>query len=123
MSSPEPFSEHDRPAPGAADDPSHGSWSSSSPESGAPLEADVWLERWGPDSKGAVYFSIYNSSERELRPALTVRVADLDLKGKTLILSDLLSNGSWQAPIRAGNSTLQLTAPTHQTRVLRLAVQ
>ena len=84
---------------------------------------DVWLERWGPDDKGAVYLSLYNSAEAKRNTVLDIATAELGLDGARLTLTDELSEETWSTPMRSGRASLRLSAVPQQTRVLQLRAQ
>lgn len=81
--------------------------------------ADVWLERWGPDTGGAVYLSVYNASEQEVTTRLTIDADSLGLTDASLNVEDLLSRDQWQTLSDGGMAVLQLPMPPQQSRVLK----
>lgn len=84
-------------------------------------DPDVWLERWGPDERGTVYLTVYNSAEDERSVTLTVQAADLGLEGATLTLEDQLSGGAWEAAIEDAIASVEVPVPAQQVRLLRLS--
>jgi len=82
--------------------------------------SDVWLERWGPDEEGAVYLTVYNSTEEERTATVGIDAAELGLEGATLGLQDQLSDGAWELAIEEGIASVELRVPAQQVRVLRL---
>ena len=84
------------------------------------LDANVWLERWGPNDEGTVYLTLYNPSDTEARPTLKIETNELCLSGAWLTATDILSSGTWRGQIEKGHATLALPVPARQVRVLRL---
>ena len=81
--------------------------------------ADVWLERWGPDDRGAVYLSVYNASEQAVTARLTIDADSLGLADTSRNAEDLLSGDRWQTQPDGSNVVLELPMPPQQTRVLK----
>ncbi len=84
-------------------------------------DADVWLERWGPDEEGAVYLTVYNSAGDERRATLSIEAGNLGLEGATLRLEDRLSDAAWEAAIEEGSASVEVPVPAQQVRVLCLS--
>ena len=83
----------------------------------------VWLERWGPDPAGNLFFSVYNSSAEELTAELTIDAAALGLVGKTIGLADQLSDFATIATIEEDTASISLDVPGERIRVLRVSVE
>ena len=83
-------------------------------------DEDVWLERWGPDGEGNVYFTAYNASSEDREVALSVETGELGLEGASVVAEDLLSKEKWEAPIKGGRAVMELAMPAEKVRVLRL---
>lgn len=84
------------------------------------LDADVWLERWGPDAAGTAYITAYNSASEDRAATITLQASDLGLTGDVVTLEDLLSDDKWDAAVRDGSASVELSVPAEEVRVLRL---
>ena len=83
--------------------------------------ADVWLERWGPDNRGALYLSVYNASQHAAATRLTIDANSLGLADDSPNAEDLLSRDRWKTKTDGGTAVLELPMPPQQSRVLKFA--
>lgn len=81
---------------------------------------EVWLERWGPDGDGNVYFTVYNSSTEVKRVTLEIDLAALGLSGESVEAEELLSEERPSVSIRRQSAVLSLSSEGEQVRVMRL---
>lgn len=82
-------------------------------------QADVWLERWGPDAKGTVYLTVYNASKQTQPARLTIDTKSLGMTDVPETVRDLLSGGHWRVFADGGTATLEVPMPPEQCRVLQ----
>ncbi len=86
-------------------------------------QADVWLERWGPNDKGAVYLTVYNASKHAQAVRLTIDTEPLELIRTPEAVEDLLSGDRWVVSTGNGTAVIELPMPPEQCRVLQLGTE
>lgn len=85
-------------------------------------QADVWLERWGPDGNGAMYLTAYNASKQAQPARLTIDAEPLGLTDTLETVEDLLSGDRWRVSTDNGTAMIELPMPPEQCRVLQLSI-
>jgi hypothetical protein len=84
-------------------------------------QAGVWLERWGPDEKGAVYLTAYNASKQAQSARLMIDTDSLGLTNALELAEDLLSGDHWRVSTDNGTAVVEVPMPPEQSRVLQLS--
>lgn len=84
-------------------------------------QADVWLERWGPDDRGRVYLTVYNAAQKAQPARLTIDTEPLRLTDRVKAVEDLLSGDHWNTSTDNNTAVLDVPMPPEQCRVLQLS--
>ena len=78
----------------------------------------LWLERWGPNSDGQLYFTVYNPGKQSCTSKVTLSASALGLRSESLQLTDLFSDDAWTARWFEDRYEVPLSIPAQQCRVL-----
>lgn len=86
----------------------------------ARADGEIYIERFGNPEKGAVYFTLLNETDAEIRSKVRTCLESLNLKGQPLTLNELITEEKRPAIETDSELHTEMVLPPHTARLLRL---